>query len=51
MLRHGSSKTTDLYIHSVPEAERRAMDKIAEILFPTVPKSATPGEDQGELVH
>ncbi len=34
ILGHGSSKTTDQYIHSVPESERRAMDKVAEQLFP-----------------
>ncbi|MCH8946067.1 MAG: site-specific integrase, partial [Acidobacteria bacterium] len=37
ILGHGSSKTTDQYIHSVPESERRVMDKVAELLFPTVP--------------
>ncbi len=37
ILGHGSSKTTDQYVHSVPESERRAMDKVAELLFPTVP--------------
>ena len=37
ILGHGSSKTTDQYIHSVPESERRVMDKVAELLFPSVP--------------
>ena len=37
LLGHGSSATTDVYVHSVLESERQAMDKIGQ-LFPTVPK-------------
>ncbi len=37
VLGHGSSATTDVYVHSVLESERQAMDKIGQ-LFPTVPK-------------
>ena len=37
LLGHGSSSTTDLYVHSVLESERQAMDKIGE-MFPTVPR-------------
>lgn len=37
LLGHGSSKTTDLYVHRVLESERQAMDKMGE-LFPNVPK-------------
>ncbi len=37
LLGHGSSATTDVYVHSVLESERQAMDKIGE-MFPTVPR-------------
>ena len=37
LLGHGSSSTTDLYVHSIAESEQQAMDKIGQ-LFPTVPK-------------
>ena len=37
VLGHGSSATTDVYVHSVLESERQAMDKIGE-MFPTVPR-------------
>jgi integrase len=37
LLGHGSSATTDVYVHSVLESEQQAMDKIGQ-LFPTVPK-------------
>ncbi len=37
LLGHGSSKTTDVYVHRVLESEQQAMNKMGE-LFPTVPK-------------
>ncbi len=37
LLGHGSSSTTDLYVHSVLESEQQGMDKIGQ-MFPTVPK-------------
>lgn len=37
LLGHGSSKTTDLYVHRVLESEQQAMDKMGE-MFPSVPK-------------
>ncbi len=36
LLGHGSSKTTDLYVHSVAESEQAGMDKIGR-MFPSVP--------------
>lgn len=36
LLGHGSSKTTDLYVHSVPESEQAGMNKIGR-MFPSVP--------------
>jgi len=37
LLGHGSSKTTDVYVHRVLESEQHAMDKMGE-MFPNVPK-------------
>ncbi len=37
LLGHGSSKTTDLYVHSVAESEQAGMNKIGR-MFPSVPK-------------
>ena len=37
LLGHGSSSTTDLYVHSIVESELQAMDKIGQ-MFPTVPR-------------
>ena len=36
LLGHGSSKTTDLYVHSVAESEQAGMNKIGR-MFPSVP--------------
>jgi len=27
-----------IYAHAIPESQKRAVDKVAEILFPSVPK-------------
>ena len=49
ILGHGSSKTTDQYVHSVPESERRVMDKVAELLFPSVPNFGKQGDGSKHL--
>jgi hypothetical protein len=30
--------TLNIYTHAIPESQKRAVDKVAEILFPSVPK-------------
>jgi hypothetical protein len=36
-MRHSDPETTlNVYTHSIPEAQRRAVDKIAEVLFTNV---------------
>jgi integrase len=39
LLGHSDLETTlNVYTHAIPESQRRAVDKVAEILFPNVPK-------------
>jgi len=39
LLGHSDLKTTlNVYTHGIPESQKRAVDKVAEILFPNVPK-------------
>jgi integrase len=40
LLGHSDLETTlNVYTHAIPESQRRAVDKVAEILFPSVPTS------------
>ena len=39
ILGHSNLETTlNVYTHAIPESQRRAVEKVAEILFPNVPK-------------
>lgn len=38
ILGHSNLGTTMIYAHAIPESQRRAVDKVGEILFPNVPK-------------
>lgn len=39
LLGHSDLETTlNIYTHAIPESQKRAVDKVAEILFPSVPK-------------
>ena len=39
LLGHSDLETTlKVYTHAIPESQKRAVDKVAEILFPNVPK-------------
>jgi integrase len=39
ILGHSDLKTTlNVYTHAIPESQRRAVDKVAGVLFPNVPK-------------
>lgn len=41
ILGHSNLETTlNVYTHAIPESQRRPVDKVAEILFPSVPKFA-----------
>jgi integrase len=46
ILGHSDLETTlNIYTHAIPEAQRRAVEKVEEILFPNVPKSAGASEN------
>jgi len=46
ILGHSDLKTTlNVYTHSIPESQKRAVDKVAGLLFPRVPKFAAATED------
>ena len=45
ILGHSNLGTTMIYAHAIPESQRRAVDKVAEILFPSVPKFSAPTEN------
>ena len=34
-----------IYAHAIPESQKRAVDKVAEILFPNVPKFSADTEN------
>jgi integrase len=39
LLGHSDMETTlNVYTHAIPESQKRVVDKVAEILFPNVPK-------------
>lgn len=39
LVGHPDLETTlNVYTHAIPESQRRAVNKVAEILFPNVPK-------------
>jgi len=38
LLGHSNLGTTMIYAHAIPESQKRAVDKVGEILFPNVPK-------------
>jgi integrase len=41
ILGHSSLETTlNVYTHAIPESQRRAVGKVAKIVFPNVPKFA-----------
>ena len=45
ILGHSDLETTlNIYTHAIPESQRRAVEKVGEILFPNVPKSAASPE-------
>jgi integrase len=38
ILGHSNLGTTVIYVQAIPESQKRAVNKVAEILFPSVPK-------------
>lgn len=45
ILGHSDLETTlNVYTHAIPESQRRAIEKVAGILFPNVPKFAAPSK-------
>ncbi|MCI0724359.1 MAG: site-specific integrase [Acidobacteria bacterium] len=45
ILGHSDLETTlNIYTHAIPDSQRRAVEKVAAILFPNVPKSAVQAE-------
>jgi integrase len=45
ILGHSNLGTTMIYAHAIPESQKRAVDKVAEILFPSVPKFSADTEN------
>ena len=45
ILGHSDLGTTMIYAHAIPESQKRAVDKVTEILFPNVPKFSAPTEN------
>jgi len=47
ILGHSDLETTlNVYTHAIPESQKRAVDKVAELLFPSVPKFSAETENQ-----
>lgn len=46
ILGHSNVGTTMIYAHAIPESQRRAVDKVGEILFPNVPKFSVATENR-----
>jgi integrase len=46
ILGHSDLETTlNTYMHAIPDSQRRAVERVAEVLFPDVPKSACGPEE------
>ena len=45
ILGHSNLGTTMIYAHAIPESQKRAVDKVGEILFPNVPKFSVATEN------
>ncbi len=43
--------TLNVYTHVLPEAQRDAVEKVGDVLFPNVPNSAATGQNAERLVH
>jgi integrase len=47
ILGHSDLETTlNVYTHAIPESQKRAVDKVAELLFPSVPKFSVATENR-----
>ena len=47
ILGHSHLETTlNVYTHAIPESQKRAVDKVAALLFPSVPNFSADGENQ-----
>ena len=46
ILGHSDLETTlHTYVHAIPDSQRRAVERVAGVLFPDVPKSEFPDEN------
>jgi integrase len=46
ILGHSDLKTTlNIYTHAIPESQKRAVDKVAGLLFPNVPEFSADTEN------
>ena len=51
ILGHSDIETTlNAYMHAIPDSQRRAVDRVAGVLFPDVPKFA-PGSQEPRKVN
>ncbi len=49
ILGHSDLETTlNIYMHVIPDSQRRAVERVAGVLFPDVPKFASNEQNQGE---
>ena len=51
LLGHTSAEMTMLYTHPLRDAQRKAVERLAEILFPNVPTFAVAGKNVASLVQ
>ena len=50
ILGHSDLETTlNTYIHVIPDSQRRAVERVAEVLFPDVPKPSPGSEEPGRV--
>lgn len=50
ILGHSDVETTlNTYMHAIPDSQRRAVERVAGVLFPDVPKFCVTGETEGEV--